>query len=126
MRFKGRALVLGAMLLATTGLGGCVTGVKSSEYSRSDVGQVVQVEACVVLSQRPVVISSWVPFGMGPGANKRTSRDRVSRQRRGIAYVIKLERTGETLSVTQADDVTIPNGAQAWVEFGARVRLSPR
>ena len=120
---KSNLLCINVLLFT---LGGCVNGVKPSEYSRHDIGQVVQVEACIVISQRPVVISSWLPFGAGPRDKNRAPRERMSRQRRGISYVVKIEKTGEMLAITQAADVAIPNGAQAWVEFGDRVRLSPR
>jgi hypothetical protein len=107
-------------------LSGCLNGVKASEYSRADVGDISQVEAGTVLSQRTVILKSWWPFGTGPGGLNRRSGDRLSQTRRGVTYIVRVERTGETISVTQADDVTIANGSLAWIEFGGRTRLSPR
>ncbi len=107
--------VVAVRLLASVGvLGGCAKTLKTSEYSTRDVGEIIRTEPATVLSQRYVTLKGW-------GSSKRRGASR-----RGINYVIKLDRTGETLSVTQADDVYIAAGAQAWVEFGDRIRLAPR
>ena len=84
---------------------GCTTPIDANKYKRGDVGSLTRVEAAQVLSQRFV---------------------RIDGKRRGLSYVVKLDRTGETLSITQGDDVSIGNGGQAWVEFGDRIRLIPR
>ncbi len=82
----------------------CALPIEANKYKRHDVGSLTRVEPAQVLSQRYVKI-----------ANKR----------RGFNYVVKLERTGETLSITQGDDVSIATGGKAWVEFGDRIRLIP-
>lgn len=121
-----RKIALAAIVAAGLMAAGCLNGIKVSDYRRSDVGELTRVEAAVLVSQRWVTLSSWWPFGLGPGGPVRSQGDVVSQQRRGIQYVVRLERTGETLAVTQADDVMIANGAQVWVELGDRVRVFPR
>ena len=95
-------------------LGGCAKTVMSSEYSPQDIGEMFRVEPATVLSQRYVKLKNW------------NSSKRGAKNVRVVNYVIKIDRTGETLSVTQRDDVFIATGAQAWVEFGERIRLAPR
>lgn len=121
-----RAIVLTAMLAASLMAVGCLNGIKASDYRRSDVGELTRVEAGILVSQRWVTLSSWWPFGLGPGGPIRSQGDVVSQQRRGIQYVVRLERTGETLAVTQADDVMIANDAEVWGEFGDRIRVFSR
>jgi hypothetical protein len=103
-----------AILGIASSLGGCAKTVMSSEYSRQDIGELFRAEPATVLSQRYVRLKNW------------KSSNRGAKNVRVINYVIKLDRTGETLSVTQRDDVFIATGAQAWVEFGERIRLAPR
>ena len=112
MSLKKVALV--AVISVTPLLVSCTSTIKATEYRAYEVGEVIRAEPATVLSQRYVKIKGW-----------RTSDARSSR-RNGINYVIKLDRTGETLSVTQSSDVVIPAGAPAWVEFGNRIRLAPR
>jgi hypothetical protein len=103
-----------AILGSAPFLGGCAKTVMSSEYSPRDVGELFRAEPATVLSQRYVKLKNWNNSKRG-GTNTRA-----------VNYIIKLDRTGETLSVTQRDDVFIASGAQAWVEFGERIRLAPR
>jgi hypothetical protein len=112
MKFKTVALL--ALVPIATFLTGCASVIKSSEYSRVEVGEGIRAEPATILSQRYVKIKGW------RDGNSRSAR------RNGVNYVIKIDRTGETLSVTQSADVVIPNGAPAWVEFGDRIRLVPR
>jgi outer membrane lipoprotein SlyB len=108
-------LILPAVFLAAGLLtSGCATAIKATEYAPSEVGEVVRAEPATVLSQRYVKVKSW-----------RNNR-RGSARTNGINYIIKIDRTGETLSVTQSSDVSIATGAAAWVEFGDRIRLAPR
>lgn len=104
MKLKSAIAAFGATLLMGLAAG-CATPIDANKYKRGDVGSLTRVEAAQVLSQRFV---------------------RIANKRRGLTYVVKLERTGETLSITQGDDVSIANGGQAWVEFGDRIRLIPR
>ena len=43
----------------------------------------------------------------------------------GITYVVRLDRTGELLSVTQGDDFALGVGARVFVEYADRVRVIP-
>jgi hypothetical protein len=121
----GRIAAL-AVVAATVGLGGCITGVKTGEYSRGNVGVEARVEPAVVLSTRYVTLTSAIPFGLGPTRIERGRGERISTTRRGLNIVVRLERTGETYSVVQGDDVYVAPGAQVWLEYGDRVRVIPR
>ncbi len=112
MKLKTVALV--AVIVAGPFLAGCASVIKASEYKRSEVGEVLRAEPATVMSQRYVKIKGW-----RDGNNRSTRRN-------GINYVIKVDRTGETLSVTQSADVVMQAGAPVWVEFGDRIRLVPR
>lgn len=103
-----------AFVSASLFLSGCTSTIKATEYRSSEVGEVLRAEAATVLSQRYVKIKGW------------QSGESRSARRNGINYIIKIDRTGETLSITQSSDVVIPTGAAAWVEFGDRIRLAPR
>ncbi len=95
-------------------LSGCASTIKATEYRSNEVGEVVRAEPATVLSQRYVQIK---------GLGIRQSR---LQRRNGVNYIIKIDRTGETLSITQSSDVVIPAGSPAWVEFGDRIRIAPR
>lgn len=119
----------GIILLALSGsilIGGCANSVKATDFKRYDVGTLTRADEAKVISQQHVIISSWWPFGIGLNGHNRNQGDRLSLHRNGITYIVKIERTGEVLSVTQADDVHIENGANAWVQFGDRIRIFPR
>lgn len=119
--------ILGAVAIATIGLtAGCVNAVKPYEYSRAEAGQLVRVEAGTIISATPVVLSSWVPFGLGPANVGRLGRERVSTARRGMSFVVRVDRNNEMLSVTQADDIGLPVGTQVWIQYGDRIRLLPK
>ena len=112
MTFRKVALV--AFISAASFLSACTSAIKATEYRANEVGEVIRAEPATVLSQRYVRIKGWSTGGA------RSSR------RNGINYIIKIDRTGETLSVTQSSDVVIPAGSPAWVEFGDRIRIAPR
>jgi hypothetical protein len=107
-------LALFATISGASLLSGCASTIKATEYRRHEVGEVIRAEPAIVLSQRYVQIK-----GLRIG-------DSRSARRNGVNYIIKIDRTGETLSVTQSSDVVIPSGSPAWVEFGDRIRLAPR
>lgn len=107
-------------------ISGCSHRINATDFRGYEVGELTRAESAQVISQQHVVLSSWLPFGLGPEGSIRSKHDRVSQQRRGITYFVKLDRTGETLAITQADDVFVPNGGQAWVQFGDRIRIIPK
>jgi outer membrane lipoprotein SlyB len=112
MTFRKVALV--AFISAASFLSACTSTIKATEYRASEVGEVIRAEPATVLSLRYVKIK-----GLSTGGAR-------SSRRNGINYIIKIDRTGETLSVTQSSDVVIPAGSPAWVEFGDRIRIAPR
>lgn len=105
MSFKKALLCTSLALMVSVSVGGCKSSIAANDYKRREVGSLARVEAAVIVSQR------WV---------------RISRKQRGITYVVRIEKTGETLALTQPDDILLANGAQAWVEFGNRLRVVPR
>jgi outer membrane murein-binding lipoprotein Lpp len=111
---KSRIVLIAALCAAASLLSGCVSAPKSSEYAKSEMGEIMRAEAATILSQRFVTITNF------RGAKSKSAR------RNGVNYIIKIDRTGETLSITQSSDVTIATGGAAWVEFGDKIRLSPR
>ena len=111
---KSKILMVAALLAATPFLIGCASSIRASTYAPHELGEIVRAEAATILSQRYVRLSNW------RGSERRSGR------RLGVNYIIKIDRTGEILSVTQTDDVSIATGASAWVEFGDRIRLAPR
>lgn len=124
MRF-GKAITIVAVLIAPAMLGGCLNGIKATNFNRYEVGALTRAEPATVVSQQRVTLSSWWPFGLGLEGASRAKGEKISRKRNGFTYFVKLERTGEMLAITQADDIYVPNGGKAWVQFGERVRLLP-
>lgn len=120
------------LLVASVGLAGamfasgCASSVRPYVFSKAEAGQLVRVEAGTVLSATPVVLSSWVPFGLGPANTSRLGRERISTARRGTSFVVRIDRNGEMLSVTQGDEIGMPVGSAVWVQYGDRVRLLPK
>jgi outer membrane lipoprotein SlyB len=110
-----RGFMAGIAIISMSVLAGCVNSVRPYEYSRAEAGQLVRVEAGTVVSATPVVLSSWVPFGLGPANVGRLGRERV-----------RVDRNGELLSVTQGDDLGLPVGAPVWIQYGDRIRLLPK
>ena len=111
---KSKIVIVAALMAAASLMSGCASTIKASEYAPYEFGAITRAEPATVLSQRYVRIKNW------------RGGDRRSARRTGINYIIKIDRTGETLSVTQTDDVSIATGGAAWVEFGDRIRLAPR
>jgi hypothetical protein len=111
---KSKNVLVAAMLAALPLLSGCASGIKAAQYAPRELGDATRAESATVLSQRYVKIRNW------NGTSNRSARANA------INYIIKLDRTGETLSVTQTNDVAIATGAAAWVEFGDKIRLLPR
>jgi hypothetical protein len=105
MSFKRVIICVSLTLMLGASVAGCRTSLAANDYKRREVGAPTRVEPATVISQR------WV---------------RIGGNQRGTAYVVKLEKTGETLALTQPDDVSIANGGTAWVEFGNRLRVVPR
>jgi hypothetical protein len=111
-----RALVVvAAGSFGLLGLGACATPIGAHEISRGELGEISRVEEGVVLAARFVNIR---------GAKPILSTKR-SRRALGINYVVRLDRTAETISVTQKSDVALGAGARVYVEFGDRVRVIP-
>lgn len=121
-----KILVVAAAACGLLSVTGCVNGIKATDFHRYEVGAMTRAEPAQVISQQNVELSSYWPYGLGLSKPVRARGERYSQHRRGITYLVKLERTGETISVTQADDVFIPNGGQAWVQFGERIRIFPK
>jgi hypothetical protein len=95
-------------------------------FSKAEAGQLVRVEAGTVVSSTPVVLSSWVPFGLGPSNSNRVGRERIGNTRRGTTFVVRIDRNGEFVAVTQGDEIMMPAGTAVWVQYGDRVRLLPK
>lgn len=124
---KYRILVAALLAVGSFSLSGCANGVKATDFKRFEVGEFARAETGTLVTQQRVILSSWLPFGLGPGGGSRASGDnKVSMQKRGVTYLVKLDRTGETIAITQADDVYIANGAAVWIQFGDRVRVFPK
>ncbi len=119
--FAAIFLIIGASMF-----GACANSVKATDFKRFEVGEFARAETGTLIAQQKVTLSSWIPFGLGPGGGNRASGDKVSLQKRGVTYLVKLERTGETIAITQADDVFIANGAPVWIQFGDRLRVFPK
>jgi hypothetical protein len=111
---KPRSLMLASLIVCAPFAAGCASSIKASEYAPYEFGAITRAEPATILSQRYVKMKNW------NGSNRGSAR------RAGVNYIIKIDRTGETLSVTQSNDVSIATGAPAWVEFGDRVRVLPR
>jgi hypothetical protein len=89
---------------------------------------VSRVEEGTIINARYVGITGIVPFGLRPfsgSAGASPNSKKVSNRRMGITYVVRLDRTGELLSVTQGDDFALGVGARVFVEYADRVRVIP-
>ncbi len=152
---RSRLAATGALLALATSLTACA-GLGANDVPRSQAGQVSRVEAGTVIEQRQVrlegtrsgigagtgavvggVVGSQIGGGdaeravagvlgaVGGGLLGAATESRATAQV-GIAYTIRLERTGEVISIAQAADIVIPVGAPVWVEYGPRARVVPR
>ena len=121
-------LMAGAFLASLTLLGGCATRVGPNEFSSGEIGSVARVEEGTLVGARYVNITGLVPFGIRPFTGSATpspNSRKISNRRMGITYVVRLDRTGELLSVTQGDDFELGPGARVYVEYADRVRVIP-
>jgi outer membrane lipoprotein SlyB len=152
LRAAAAAGLVGVALTAA----GCASGLGAGTYERGQVGQVGRTDAGVVVEARPVLIegtSSGVGAGAGAiigaaggaeigqgqaaeiaggvagavvgGLLGAAIEEGVTRQS-GFTYLVRLERTGEIVTITQADTQPLPPGAQVWIEYGPRTRVTPR
>jgi hypothetical protein len=123
---RKRLVILNCLAVAT--LVGCATRVGPNEFSSGEVGAIARIEEGTVLASRYVNITGIVPFGLKPFTGSATpspNSKRISNRRLGITYVVRLDRTGETMSVTQGDDFALGVGAKIYVEFSDRIRVIP-
>ncbi len=124
MRGKFIFSLLALVLLAS----GCTTRVGPNEFSSDEIGMVSRVEEGTIVNARYIGITGIVPFGLHPfsgSAVPAPNSKKVSNRRLGITYVVRLDRTGELLSVTQGDDFALGVGARVFVEYADRVRVIP-
>ncbi len=152
LRAVAAAGLLGAAIVVT----GCASGMGPGAYSRGQVGQVGRTDPGVVVEARPVMIEgtkSGVGAGAGAvigaaggsqigqgdaaeiaggvagavvGGLLGAAIEEGATRQSGFTYLVRLERTGEIVTITQADQQPLPPGAQVWVEYGPRARVTPR
>jgi len=149
---KAYAAAFAVLALA---LAGCASGIGANDYERSQVGQVSRVEEGRVIASRQIqiegnqgalggatgaVVGGVAGSQVGGGSEERAigavvgavaggvignSIGKASTKQSGYAYTIRLS-SGELVSITQGDDIAIPNGAPVPVEYGARARVIPQ
>lgn len=112
-------LKFGLMALGILSLSACATAVRPLEVSKSETGVVSRVEAATILSISSVAIK-------GERARRGFAAQRRANARRGVTLVVRVERNGETLAITQGDDIGLSINQQVWVQFSDRVRVIPR
>jgi len=151
-----RAAAAAAILGVTLALAGCAGGLGPNTYSRGQVGQVGRVESGTIVEASPVLIegtksgvgtaagaviggAAGQEIGQGDAARVAggvagaviggvlgaAAEEGVTRQQ-GTRYLVQLDRNGEVITITQADPQPLPPGAQVWVEYGPRTRVTPR
>jgi outer membrane lipoprotein SlyB len=151
-----RAAAAAALLAIGLTTAGCAGGLGSGTYSRGQVGQVGRTDAGVIIEARAAMIegtrsgvgtAAGAVIGGAGGSEIGGGRaeniaggvagaviggligaaveEGVTRQS-GFTYMVRLERTGEVVTITQADQQPLPPGAQVWVEYGQRTRVTPR
>ncbi len=125
MSYK-KILSTSIIILSATLLSSCLQNINTTEFKLREVGELMRAEQGQVITQHDVVISSWQPINTGYGNYYSSKTKKSGKKKRGITYLVKMDRTGETLSITQSDDVFIQNGAQVWVQFGERTRILPK
>lgn len=127
MTFLGRISIAAILACSGFGVAGCANrSISATEFKKYEAGELTRAESGVLISQQAVVVVSALPFNTGPGKAKKARGEKSSRNKRAISYYVKLDRTGETVSITQSDDVYIANGASVWVQFGERTRVFPK
>jgi outer membrane lipoprotein SlyB len=97
---------------------GCASSVRPLEVQKNETGVISRVEAATIVSITNVTIKG-----------ERTTRglfQRRGNRARAVTLVVRVERNGETLSVSQGDDVGMSVNQQVWLQFGDRVRVIPR
>jgi outer membrane lipoprotein SlyB len=128
LEFFMQRLMAGTLLVGLTLVAACATRVGPNEFSSGEIGSVARVEEGTLVGARYVNITGVVPFGLKPFTGSATpspNSRKVSNRRMGITYVVRLDRTGELLSVTQGDDFALGTGARVFVEYADRVRVIP-
>ena len=101
---KNAAPALIAMMLATTALAGCASGLGPNTSEAAASGGIAYVEEGAVV---------------GPAIGK-SAGDPAAR-----AYTIRLS-SGELVSVAQAGGYVIPAGTPVLIEYGAHPRVIPQ
>ena len=137
-------------------LGGCASDLGANDYQRRNVGAVSHSDSGVVIASRAIKIEGsnsgvgavagaglGAVIGKEAGSHGRDSAigavggaivggllgaaaENSATSRHGFAYTVKLDRTGETITITQGGDIPIANGTPVWVEYGERARVVPK
>lgn len=151
-----RALAVAAALGSMTVVSACAGGLSGNDYSRGQVGVVSRTEAATIIEVRPVTIegtksgvgaAAGAAIGGAAGSEIGGGRaenfaggvagaviggllgaaiEEGATNQAGVAYVVRIDATGETLTITQADAQPMPPGARVWIEYGPRTRVVPR
>jgi outer membrane lipoprotein SlyB len=151
-----RAATAAGLLAVSLTAAGCAGGLGSGTYSRGQVGQVGRTDAGVVIEARPAMIegtksgvgtaagaviggAGGSQIGQGDAAEIAggvagaviggligAAIEEGATRQAGYTYMVRLDRNGEVVSITQADQSPLPPGAQVWVEYGQRARVVPR
>jgi outer membrane lipoprotein SlyB len=145
---------IAAMLGAGALLSGCVSSNDSGTYSRSQVGQVNQVDTGMIVSVRQVKIEG-TRSGVGTGAGAIAGAaggsqigggtasnvaggvagaviggligaaiEEGATRSTGFEYTIRLD-DGRTITIVQGKDVVIAPGTRVQVLYGERARVIP-
>lgn len=98
------------------------TSTNTTSVKKYELGELTKAESAQLISKQYVKLSSWSPLVKNKsGRVILRSGDNV-----GITYFVKIDRTGETLAISQKDDFQISNGNSVWVQFGDKVRVYPK
>ena len=146
------AVALGAGLVAS----GCASNQGARSYKQSEVGQVTRVEEATVISSEPItieggegllgaatgaVVGGIAGSTVGGGDEERAIAgvigavaggiagkkiDESVNKRAGYRYTVRLQDTGDLITIVQGGDVAMANGTPVYVQYGARARIVPR
>lgn len=146
------ALLL-ALPLTAAGIAGCASDIDSNYYSTGSVGQVSQAQGCMVVSVRPIKVSTQNGAGTAIGGIAggiagsqigggntahllgavggailggfagNAAQEGLTSQQ-GYEYIVRLD-NGNTVSTTQGADVLLNPGQRCQIIFGNPARIIP-
>ncbi len=153
---RPRSVLTAVIVAFGLALSACAGGLSSGDYQRAEAGRVNRVDSGVIVASQQVqiegtksgvgtgagaVIGGAAGSSIGGGTTENViagvagavvgglvgaAVEEGATRQTGFTYTVRLDRTQELVTITQADQYPLPNGMPVFIQYGARARIVPQ